>query len=165
MPILSPMAPQAMVQPAFFDRVIYSLYRAAGEKWGQEVWDIVWKAGEILLDEIAREHAIQGETPLGTLQNLARYLVDVGYVDHLDITPLSPTRLRYRMGRPVILEGARRLIEAHLPPPHISTALMFAALRRFHGLKAEMVGDPRFLPDGTAVEIWELRPATQGGER
>ena len=30
------------------------------------------------------------------------------------------------------------------PPAHISTALMFAGLRRLFGLKAEMIGEPEF---------------------
>jgi len=36
------------------------------------------------------------------------------------------------------------------------TALMFAALRRLFGLRAEMIGDPVFTPDGRAIERWKL---------
>lgn len=40
-------------------------------------------------------------------------------------------------------------------PAHISTALMFAVLKQFK-MKAEMVGDPKFLPGGRVIEKWRL---------
>ena len=147
-----------MIQPEFFNFVVFSIFRALGEKLGEGAWEVVWRTGEILLSEIARIRNVRGETPLTTLRNLADYLVEVGYVSSLEITPLGPDRLRYVMGKPAILDGARKLIEAQLPPPHLSTALMFAALKTYHGLRAEMVGEPELLPDGTAVETWVLKP-------
>ncbi|MFN2165730.1 MAG: hypothetical protein ACK2U9_05675 [Anaerolineae bacterium] len=66
------------------------------------------------------------------------------------------------MLNPVILPGAERLIAEGAVPAHISTTLMFALLKRCFGLRAEVVGDPVFSPDGRATERWQLVPLDEG---
>ena len=57
----------------------------------------------------------------------------------------------------IIVPGAKRLLAEGRVPAHISTALMFGVLKQFN-MKAEMIGDPTFKPDGRAIEKWRLIP-------
>jgi hypothetical protein len=145
------------VDPVYFDRQIYALYRAVWERWGDEAWYVVWRSGEVLFDEIEPELGLQADDDVFTaMQRLADYLQRVGYVTDIAVRPLSEDEWEYEMGQPIILPGARRLLADGAVPAHISTALMFALLNKRYGLSAKMVGDPDLRPDGRAVERWRL---------
>jgi hypothetical protein len=147
------------IDPTYFDQQIYALYRAVWERWGDEAWYVVWRSGEILLDEIEPELGLQsGDDPFSAIQRLADYLRRVGYVREIAVRPLNDAEWDYEMLDPVILPGARRLLADRAVPAHISTTLMFALLKKRFGLKARMVGDPDLQPDGRAVERWRLVP-------
>jgi len=80
----------------------------------------------------------------------------VGYFADLEVRQTAEDELEYEMVEPVILPGAERIIAEGGVPAHISTALMFAGLRKLFGLRVEMIGDPVFTPDGRAIERWKL---------
>jgi hypothetical protein len=147
------------IDPTYFDHQIYALYRAVWERWGGEAWYIVWRSGELLLDEIEPELGLQvDDDPFAAMQKLASYLHRVGYVQDIAVRPLNEDEWDYEMVDPVILPGAERLISEGAVPAHISTTLMFALLKKRFGLKAEMVGDPELRPDGRAIERWRMVP-------
>jgi hypothetical protein len=149
------------IDPIFFDKQIYALYRAVWERWGDDAWYVVWRSGELLLDEIEVELDLMlDDDPFTAMQRLASYLQQVGYVREIAVRALSEDEWEYEMVDPVILPGAKRLLDEGAVPAHISTTLMFALLRRF-GFKAEMVGDPDLRPDGRAIERWRLVPLTE----
>jgi hypothetical protein len=149
----------SVIDPAYFDQQIYALYRAIWERWGDEAWYIVWRSGEVLFDEIEPELGLQpGDDPFAAMRRLAGYLRRVGYVADITVRQVSADEWDYEMLDPVILPGAERLIAEGAVPAHISTTLMFALLKKRFGLRAEMVGDPVFHPDGRAVERWQLVP-------
>jgi hypothetical protein len=144
------------IDPVYFDKQIYALYRAVWERWGDEAWYVVWRSGEVLFEEIEAELDLGPDAdPFAAMQRLATYLQQVGYVREIAVRPLSEDEWEYEMVDPVILPGARRLLDDGAVPAHISTTLMFALLKRF-GLKAEMVGDPDLRADGRAIERWRL---------
>jgi hypothetical protein len=146
------------IDPTYFDKQIYALYRAVWERWGDEAWYVVWRSGEVLLEEIESELDLEWDAgPFPAMQRLASYLQQVGYVREIAVRPLSEDEWEYEMVDPVILPGAKRLLNDGAVPAHISTTLMFALLKRF-GLGAEMVGDPDLRPDGRAIERWRLVP-------
>jgi len=147
------------IDPEFFDLEIYAIYRAVGEHWGEEAWKVVWRAGEVLFAELERVMDFSGTTPLTAMQKLATYLRQVGYVEDIQVREISQDELEYEMLAPVILPGAERLIREGAVPAHISTALMFAALKKLFGLTAEMIGEPEIKVDGRAIERWRLLPA------
>jgi hypothetical protein len=95
-------------------------------------------------------------TPLAAMEGLAEYLVGVGYFADMKVRQTAEDELEYEMVEPAILPGAERIIAEGGVPAHISTALMFAGLRKLFGLQAEMMGDPLFTPDGRAIERWKL---------
>jgi hypothetical protein len=147
------------VDPVYFDQQIYALYRAVWERWGDDAWYVVWRSGEVLLEEIEPELGLEpDDDPFQAMQRLAGYLRRVGYVDGIAVRPTGRDQWEYEMLDPVILPGAKRLIAEGAVPAHISTALMFALLKKRFGLRAEMVGDPDLRADGLAVERWRLVP-------
>ncbi|MGB9724657.1 MAG: citryl-CoA lyase [Chloroflexia bacterium] len=152
---LPPPASRAM-DARFFDRELYAVYRAVGENWGQEAWKVVWRAGEILFDEIEGDLKLETASPVEAVQEMARYLVKVGYLAGAVVRPVAADELEYEMIGPAILSGAERLVAEGGVPAHISTALIFAGLRKRFGLKVELIGQPLFTADGRAVERWKL---------
>jgi hypothetical protein len=144
------------IDPGFFDLEIYAIYRAIWENWGDAAWRVVWRAGEVLFDEIHGKLDLDVSSPLTAMRGLADYLVNVGYFDDLQVRQVAEDELEYEMVAPAILPGAERIIAEGGVPAHISTALMFAGLKRLFELKAEMMGEPEFTDDGRAIERWRL---------
>jgi hypothetical protein len=144
------------IDPKFFDLEIYAIYRAIWENWGNQAWNVVWRAGEVLFDEIQAQLDLDTESPLAVMQGLARYLVEVGYFADMQVRQTAEDELEYEMVNPAILPGAERIIAEGGVPAHISTAVMFAGLAKLFGLKAEMMGDPECFDDGRAIERWKL---------
>lgn len=140
----------------FFDLEIYAIYRAVWENWGDDAWRVVWRAGEVLFDEIAGQLDLDTSSPLSAMEGLAQYLVEVGYFADLKVRQTAANELEYEMVDPAILPGAERIIAEGGVPAHISTSLMFAGLKRLFNLQAEMIGDPEFTTDGRAIERWRL---------
>jgi len=142
----------------FFDKELYAIYLAAWEEWGDEAWKIVWRSGEIMLDEIEAELDLDGTTWIEGLQRLADYLARVGYVRYISVKQVGEDRVEYDMFDPAILPGAKRLVAMGAVPGHVSTTLMFALLAKRYGLRAEMIGDPDLRDDGHAIEQWRVLP-------
>ena len=147
------------IDSVHFDHQIYALYRAVWERWGDEAWYVVWRSGEVLYDLIEADLGLQaGDDVFAAMQRLGEYLTRVGYVEQITVRQVSDDEWDYEMLDPVILPGAKRLLAEGAVPAHISTTLMFALLKKGYGLGAEMVGDPKFRPNGLAVERWRLVP-------
>jgi hypothetical protein len=144
------------IDPVFFDLEIYAIYRAIWENWGDEAWKVVWRAGEVLFDEIQEGLNLDTTSPLAAMQGLAIYLVEVGYFADMKVRQTAEDELEYEMIAPAILPGAERIIAEGGVPAHISTAVMFAGLKKLFGLTAEMIGEPEFTADGRAIERWKL---------
>jgi hypothetical protein len=144
------------IDPGFFDLEIYAIYRAIWENWGDEAWKVVWRAGEVLFDEVHEQLDLDTVSPLEAMRGLATYLVEVGYFADMQVRQTAPDELEYEMVAPAILPGAERIIAEGGVPAHISTAVMFAGLKKLFDLKAEMIGEPVFTADGRAIERWKL---------
>ena len=144
------------MDPRFFDLEIYSIYKAVNELLKERTWDVVWRAGEILLENILDDLSLEETSdPYTALNKLADWLRKVGYIKDIEVRRIGEDSIEYVMSNPIITPGAKKLIGEGLVPPHISTALMFALLKKY-GYKAEMIGDPIFLDDGRVVERWRL---------
>jgi len=144
------------IDPGFFDLEIYAIYRAIWENWGDEAWKVVWRAGEVLFDEVQGQLDLDTASPLKAMQGLAEYLVQVGYFTEMKVRQTAEDELEYEMVAPAILPGAERIIAEGGVPAHISTSVMFAGLKKLFGLQAKMMGEPVFTDDGRAIERWKL---------
>ena len=142
----------------FFDKELYANYLAAWEEWGPEAWKIVWRSGQIVLEQIEQELDLEGTTWIEGMQHLADYLAKVGYVRDISVKQMGEDRVEYTMLDPAILPGAKRLVAMNAVPGHCSTTLMFALLTKHYGLRAEMIGDPDLRDDGYAIEQWHVLP-------
>lgn len=143
----------------FVDLIMYSVYRAAYELLGKDTWKLVWMSGRVMYERLERELNLSNTSDVyEVLSKLATWLKGCGYVDEAEVRKVSEEEFEYVMSKPAIARGAEELVKEGLVPPHISTSLMFAALRK-RGLKAELIGEPTFLPDGRVIERWRIRPA------
>jgi len=144
------------VDPDFFDLEIYAIYYGIYDLLGEDAWKVVWKSGEIVYDKIKEKiGAATAKDPFEALRKIADWLKKVGYIEDIEVRKVTEGEIEYIMSNPIILAGGKKLIKEGRVPAHISTALMFAVLKQFN-MKAEMVGDPKFLPDGRAIEKWRL---------
>ncbi len=144
-----------MITPEFFDLELFAIYKAIFELIGEKAWDVVWRSGEILVNELWEKLELEETDVFEGLRKLSSFLSTSGYVKEIRVEKKERDIVEYVMHKPVIAEGARRLIEEGMVPPHISTSLMFALLKR-KGYRAEMIGEPEFLKDGRVVEKWKL---------
>lgn len=146
------------VDSEFFDLEIYAIYYACYDLLGEDAWKIVWKSGEIVYNNIKEKIGAASETdPFEALKKVAAWLKQVGYIEEIEVNKTSENEIEYVMHDAIIVPGAKRLLAEGRVPAHISTALMFGELKQFK-MKAEMVGDPTFKPDGRAIEKWRLLP-------
>ncbi|MCS7374916.1 MAG: hypothetical protein NDF56_08050 [archaeon GB-1845-036] len=144
------------VKPEFVDLIMYGVYYAAYDLLKEKTWKIVWKAGEVVFNEIKDKLGITGGIDLfEALRRMADWLREMGYVEYIEVKRISEDEFEYIMKNPIITPGAKRLVEQGKVPAHISTALMFAILKQYN-MKAEMIGKPKFLSDGRAIEKWKL---------
>lgn len=144
------------IDPKFFDLVIYGVYYAIYDLIGENTWNIVWKCGEIVFEEAKNFlEELRDKDPFKVLSTLAKWLKDSGYVEDISVEKISNDTVKYIMLNPAIADGAQKLIKLGRVPAHISTSLMFAALKSL-GYTAKMVGGPEFLSDGRVVEYWKL---------
>ena len=64
------------IDPVFFDLEIYAIYRAIWENWGDEAWKVVWRAGEVLFDEVHERLELYTTTPLAAMEGLNKDFAD-----------------------------------------------------------------------------------------
>ena len=144
------------IDPRFFDLEIYSIYYAVYEYLKEDTWKVVWRSGEVLYNILKDLLNLKEVSDVFTaIEKVVEWLREVGYVDEAGVERIGEDEIKYIMSKPVILEGAEKLIKEGRVPPHISTALLFAVLRDY-GYEAEMIGEPIFEGD-KAIERWRLR--------
>ena len=147
------------VSVEFLNQELYAIYKALDQLIGERAWDVVWRSGEVLFDDLEKGLDITETEPLAVMKKIGAWFERSGYVDKIEFRMVALDELEYDMYDPIIRASARRLISEGAAAPHFSTALMFAALRKKCGLKAEMMGDPVLLPNGAGRERWKLTPA------
>lgn len=149
------------IDPKFFDLVIYGIYYSVYDVIGEKTWEIVWKSGEIVFNEAKKFiEGLSEQDVFKVLSTLANWLKNSGYIEDISVEMISENLVKYIMLNPAIADGAQKLIKLGRVPAHISTSLMFAALKNL-GYTAEMVGEPQFLSDGRVIEIWKLSKSLQ----
>ncbi len=140
----------------FFNSFSYSVFKALGEKLGDESWKIVWRTGEILFNKIKDKLEFKKKEPIEIVRSIAKYLKKTGYLRDAKIVILSDEEFEYWMKEPAIEKGAFKLIEEGYPPPHISTSILFSALKTLTGSELELVGNPE-RKDKWIVERWKIK--------
>lgn len=134
--------------------------RALSELFGEKGWEVTWRSGEIVFEELKKELNITETEPLPLIQQISRWLVDVGYFDSIEVTQPSEDLLVYDIENPVPRWATERLRETNSVQPHFSATLMMAALRQMCGIEARMESvKSEFLSPTKSRQRWRLRPA------
>ncbi len=123
---------------------------------GDNSEDIVWRTGIILFEEIGEKIKISENDPISIVKLLAKYLKKVGYLKDAKIVPINEAEFEYWMKDPAIEIGAFKLMEEGFMPPHISTSLLFAALKKLTDKELELQGAP-IRKKGWIVEKWKVK--------
>jgi hypothetical protein len=127
-----------------FDLTVYAIYYAIYDLLKEDKWKVIWKAGEVLYNEIkGRIKTVKVKKPFEALRRLAKWLKNIGYIEDIEVHKVAEDEVECVMLNPIISPGAKRLIDRGRVPAHISTALMFAVLKQFN-MKAEIVVPPNF---------------------
>lgn len=139
----------------FFNSFVYSVFKAIGERLGEGSWKIVWRTGEILFEEIKEKIGFEKEEPIEIFRAIAKYLKKTGYLKDVRIVSLNDYELEYWMKEPAIEKGAFKLIEEGFPPPHISTSILFSAIKNHTNFELKLMGNPE-VKDKWIVERWKI---------
>ncbi len=143
----------------FVTAEVYAIYKAITEVCGQDGWKIMWRAGELVFDEIEPSLRFPTDAPLDVLRTVGDYLVSVGYLEAIELDLQPGGVLEYQMFGTATREAARRLIAEDAILPHWSTVVMVAALRKRCGLEAKMEADdhkPELVSQRQSKERWLL---------
>lgn len=128
------------VDAEFLDLEVYAIYKAVTELFGDRGWDVVWRSGEIVFQELKRRLNITETEPIALLRRLGRYFEEVGYLKRMSIEALKEDEFLYDMYEVSIHEGIMKLRAEEANPvlAHFSTTVMFAALKDMCNMTAEI---------------------------
>ncbi len=143
----------------FINVEIYAIYKAITEVCGEEGWKIMWRSGELAFDQIEPRLDFPSKEPLDVLRSIGDYLVQVGYLEGIDLDLKPGGQLEYQMLGTATRPSAARLIEEDAILPHWSTVIMVAALRKLCGIEAKMAAadhKPELVSQHQSKERWLL---------
>lgn len=136
----------------------YAIYKAITELFGERGWEVIWRSGEIVFDELQKELNLTETEPLALMQRLADWLVETGYIHRIDVSQPSGDELVYEMEGAVLRPAVLKLREAKAVLPHWSTVVMAAALKKVCGIEVEVdAARPEILSPTRSREMWKLR--------
>lgn len=136
---------------------VYAIYKAVSELFGEKGWQVIWRSGEIVFDELEKKLSFPKKEPLSVMKVLADYLADVGYVSKIEFRMIGDNVLEYDIYGPSFIRPAvLRLKAENGVLPHWSTVVMVAALKRLCGVKAETDATQPQLFKDFGRERWTL---------
>jgi len=110
-----------------------------------------------MFDELEKRLEFADKDPLSVMNVLARYFVDAGYVERLDFRMAGEDVLEYDLTSSLIRPSVLKLRQENCILPHWSTVVMFAALKKLCGVKAETdASQPEITSATTTRERWVL---------
>ena len=146
---------RAPMDSAFFNLEIYAIFRAITELFGEKGWDVIWRMGEIVFDQIEPTLDLPDDEPGTVMRAIGEYLKRMGYLRDVRWRAVGPDGLDYEMHDAVIWPAAERLLAEKLVLPHFSTVVMMAGLKKRCGIRATMEDvEPTMLANRVAAERW-----------
>ena len=144
---------------SFINKEIYGIYKAITEVCGDDGWKIMWRAGELVFDQLEEELEFPSREPLDVMRTIGTYLATVGYLERVDFDLQPKGMLEYQMFGTATRDSATRLIAENAILPHWSTVIMVAALRKLCGVEAKMEAHdhkPELVNQQQSKERWML---------
>ncbi len=138
--------------------VTYALYSSITDLMGEKGWEVVWKTGEYIWQDLKKQYDITDTDPLVVFQKVGQWLKDVGYVREIEVDMPNEDELTYIMDTSAVRSAVMRLKEKKAVLPHWSTAIITAALRDNCGLIADTdLAQPEIMSPTRTREYWKLR--------
>ena len=105
------------VSVEFLNQELYAIYKALDQLIGERAWDVVWRSGEVLFDDLEKGLDITEMEPLAVMKKIGAWFERSGYVDKIEFRMVAPDELEYDMYDPIIRPSARRLISEGAAAP------------------------------------------------
>ena len=154
-----------MVTAELLNVELYGIFKAITDLFGEKGWDVIWRVGEIVFDEIEPALHIPDDEPSTVMRAIGEYLKRVGYLREVRWRSLGPDALEYEMIDPVPWPAAEKLLAERAVLPHFSTALMMAGLKKRCGIRASMEDvRPEMLAGHVARERWAFHRLPEGSQ-
>lgn len=148
-----------MLDADFINAEVYAIYKAITEVCGEDGWKIMWRAGELMFEQIEPQLQFSSREPLAVMRTVGAYLKAAGYFEDIELELLPHGVLEYQMINTATRPAAQRLISENAILPHWSTVLMVAALRKLTGVEAKMEAHdhkPELVSHSHSKERWIL---------
>jgi len=137
--------------------VTYALYKSITDLMGEKGWEVVWKTGEYIWQDLKKQYQITDTDPKAVFDKVGQWLKEVGYIREIEVEMPTENELTYIMDTSVVRPSVMRLKEEKAVLPHWSTAILVAALRDNCGLVAETdLSKPEILSPTRTREYWKL---------
>lgn len=138
--------------------VVFAIYKAITDQFGEPAWDVIYRSGEIMWQDLKKELNVTETEPLPVMQKLSQWLMDVGYLKEIGVSQPSEDELVYEMDTSLCRPAVMRLREVNAVLPHWSTGIMVAALREQCGIEADVdVAKPEILSPTRTRERWKIK--------
>ncbi|MBI2846783.1 MAG: hypothetical protein HYX82_02770 [Chloroflexi bacterium] len=132
----------------FVQMEVYAIYKAISELFGEKGWQVIWRSGEIVFDDLEKKLKFPDKDPLSVMKVLADYLADVGYVSKIEFRMVGDNVLEFDIYGPSFIRPSVLRLKAEKGVlPHWSTVITVAALKKICGVKAET--------DATAPQLFK----------
>ena len=153
--------PVRQIKPEFLDFVNYGVCKALSERYGKEAAaDLFRRAGEIEFENLKRIIKFKCREPYEVLRTVGKFLEEMGYMAKISLTKVEEGEVIIEMSGVSVIASSIRLTQEGASPSHIMTNLMFAALKDFCNVRADIIDLTLEQPSsesGYAREKWILR--------
>ncbi len=136
-------------------KFINAIYRALIEEVGEDSWDILWRSGELLFEELREEVGIEKGMEINkAVQLLGDYLRRLGMIERMefkfdDENMIVETVVKF----PFEIESFKR----EAAGPIYIFASMLVSMLNYLGFSVERYGEHYILEKDKLVERWKLR--------
>ena len=145
------------VKPEFLDLINYSICYVLNQRLGKEEAERIFReVGKLNYRRIKEKGLIrEREDPLEQLEEIARFLERMGYMERIVIRR-EGNQLLLDMYGVSVLPSSVELVEKGMAPSHLMTNIMFAALEE-KGVRAELIDLGFDSEENHVREKWVLK--------
>lgn len=142
----------------FIRAEVYGIYKAITELFGEKAWQVIWRSGEIVFDEAAKQLEFPKKDPISVINVLGKYLVKSGYCTKIEAKMAGKDLIQYDVWGPSMIRPAITKLKAEgCVLPHWSTVVIVAGLEKVCKVKVETdVKNPELISDIHAREWWRF---------
>lgn len=149
------------ISPDFLDLFNFGVCKSISERLGKDAAaDVFRRAGEIEFEELEKTVLFQSREPYDVLRTVAQFLQREGYMARIELRKVEKNEVIVEMYGVSVISSSIRLTNQGFSPSHVMTSMMFAALKKLCGFRADIVDLTLEQPSaqsGYAKEKWILK--------